>query len=64
MWSPKQNKNWLKRDAVKQTGVGKIRGKTNLVSKTKKNYVPFKDQLWLFYHIKYVFKIESNEWGI
>ena len=30
---------------MKQTGVGKIRGKTNLVSKTKKkNYVPYKDQ--------------------
>ena len=41
MWSPpKQNKNWLKRDTVKQTGVGKIRGKTNLVPTTKKNYAP------------------------
>ena len=37
MWSsPKQNKNWLKRGTVKQTGVGKIRWKTNLVPKTKK----------------------------
>ena len=34
--SLKQNKNWLKRGTVKQTGVGKIRGKTNLVQKKKK----------------------------
>ena len=44
---PKQNKNWLKRGTVKQTGVGKIREKTNLVQKkkqTKKNYAPIRDQ--------------------
>ena len=45
MWSPpKQNKNWLKRGTVKQTGVGKIRWKINLVPKTKKNNAPIKDQ--------------------
>ena len=46
MWSsPKQNKNWLKRGTVKQTGMGKIREKTNLVPKTKKkNYAPIRDQ--------------------
>ena len=42
--SPKQNKNWLKRGTVKQTGVGKIRGKTNLVQKKQKNYAPIRDQ--------------------
>ena len=41
MWSPpRQNKNWLKRDILKQTGMVKIRGKTNLVPTTKKNYAP------------------------
>ena len=44
---------------MKQTGVGKIRGKTNLVSKLKKKTTSPLKSSHNFYHLKFVFKLKA-----